>query len=44
VRPNAPDESTLPRARTIFGTFIISLLVYMIGTLLMSALRDDAGY
>jgi len=44
VNPNSPDESTLPGPRTIFGTFIIALLSYMIGSLLIAALRDDAGF
>jgi capsular polysaccharide transport system permease protein len=43
VTPNSPDESTAPGPRTVFGTFIAALLVYMIGTLLIAALRDDAG-
>jgi capsular polysaccharide transport system permease protein len=43
VNPNMPEESTAPGARTVFGTFIAALLVYMIGSLLIAALRDDAG-
>jgi capsular polysaccharide transport system permease protein len=43
VKPNVPDESIAPGIRTVFGTLVVSLLVYMIGSLLMAALRDDAG-
>jgi capsular polysaccharide transport system permease protein len=43
VAPNKPEESTEPGLKTVFGTFLAAMVVYMIGSLLVAALRDDAG-
>ena len=43
VNPNAPQQSTAPGGRTVFATFLVALLVYMVGSLLVAALREDAG-
>jgi capsular polysaccharide transport system permease protein len=44
VPPNTPEESTAPDpTKIIAGTFVVVLLLYMIGSLLVGAFRDEAG-
>jgi len=44
VSPNVPQQSTSPDPfHVIAGTFFVAILVYMIGSLLVGAFRDQAG-
>jgi capsular polysaccharide transport system permease protein len=44
VRPNLPQKSTSPDPfHVIAGTFLVAALVYMLGSLLVGAFRDQAG-
>lgn len=44
VKPNAPQASTSPDpTHVIAGTFVVALVFYMIGSLLLGAFRDEAG-
>ena len=44
VPPNLPQYATVPDpVRYISTTFLVSLMVYVIGSLLVGAFRDQAG-
>jgi capsular polysaccharide transport system permease protein len=44
VSPNVPQQSTSPDPfHVIAGTFFVAILVYMVGSLLVGAFRDQAG-
>jgi capsular polysaccharide transport system permease protein len=44
VKPNAPQRPTAPDAvRVILSIFLVSLLIYVAGSLLVSAFREQAG-
>jgi capsular polysaccharide transport system permease protein len=44
VKPNLPQKSTSPNpTATIFATFVVALLAYAVGSLIVSAFRDQAG-
>jgi capsular polysaccharide transport system permease protein len=44
VRPNVPQESTSPSPlRVITETFVVAVLAYIVGSLLIGAFRDQAG-